>query len=368
MHGSLFRFLGLGLSVSITLAACGSSGSSDQPAGGAGGGAGAGAGGAGVGGQGGGSSTGPKAYGLFDIQYVKEATDAHTKIEGYMYDGSLPEMVVWDKKKTDGDCALYTPRTPFCEACNPGEICVDTNVCRAQPLTHNVGAMTVTGLTAPSGANPISLFKVAPSETAETGVTYACTESLPVPPCTAGAPVTLAATGGATYGAFSVQAQCIAPLVVTTSSMMLESGKAFALNWTAGNISGARIKVEFDLSHHGGSKGQLRCDAADTGTLQVSATLLDSLIALGVTGFPSIHVSRELTGTTPVGSGQAQLKIYSDATYTAQLAGLVSCETSSECPTGQTCLDPGKMCGIACTANTDCPTGQTCAASTKTCK
>jgi Cys-rich repeat protein len=218
------------------------------------------------------------------------------------------------------------------------------------------------------GAGQISLFKVAPKPDAETGVNYGCTEKLPVPPCTPGAAIALAATGGAIYPAFSVAAQCIAPLVVITPKFLIEPGKALAVTWTPASVASARIKVKFDLSHHGGSKGRILCDTSDTGSLQVSASLMDSLVALGVTGFPSVYVARELTSTTPMGSGQVQLKVYSDFIYTAEMPGLVSCFDDTECPTGQTCLKPAQMCGIACTTNADCPTGQTCQTSTKSCK
>jgi hypothetical protein len=69
-----------------------------------------------------------------------------------------------------------------------------------------------------------------------------------------------------------------------------------------------------------------------------------------------------------VGTGQAQLKIYSDRDYVAELPGLISCQNDTECPTGQTCLVPGQMCGVACTTSADCPSGQTCVSSTKVCK
>jgi len=156
--------------------------------------------------------------------------------------------------------------------------------------------------------------------------------------------------------------------VVTNPSISIESGKTFTLNWTAGTVAAARIQLTFDLSHHGGSKGQIICDTADTGSLAVSGTLLESLIALGVTGYPKAYITRALSGTTTVGSGQAQLKVYSDLDYVAQIPGLVSCQNDTQCPTGQTCQTPGQMCGVSCKTDTDCPTGQTCLSTTKICK
>jgi hypothetical protein len=349
--------------------ACGSSGSDDPPgAGGSGGGL-AGNGGSGGGLAGNGGSTGPanaKAYGHFEVHYVSGVTPAasYAEIGGFMYDGPPAALVLWDKKKTDGECALYQPRTPFCELCATGEVCVDTNVCRKPPATHDVGTVTLTGLSAPSGANPLALTPV----TNVAGTTYLCAETLPVPPCAAGGPIALSATGKGDYPSFTVQTQCIAPLVVTNPTVTLEPGKPFVLAWTPSALTTARIDLEFDLSHHGGSKGKVICETADSGSLQVSSTLVDSLLALGVTGFPKADIKRVVKGTTPVGAGQAELVVYSDLSFVVEIPGLISCQTDAECPTGQTCLVPGQMCGVACTTNAQCPTGQICQTSTKSCK
>jgi hypothetical protein len=355
------------LSVILALAACGGGGGDDGNTGGTGGGGtgGSGTGGSGTGGSGGGTTvpTGATPNGLFDVHYVS-ADPAHTEVSGIMNDGLPAELVVWDKKNTDGDCSLYTPRTPFCSACASGQVCVDTEVCRTPPASHPVGKVTVTGLTAPSGANPIELTPI----TTSTSTNYLCAETLPLSACTAGGAIQLAAAGQGDYPAFNIQSQCIAPLAITTTSFALESGKAFALTWTPGAIADARVTVELDLSHHGGSKGQLRCTTADTGSLQISATMVKTLMDLGVTGFPWLTVTRAMTGKAAVGSGQAQLKVYSDERYILEIPGLKSCDRDTDCPTGQTCLTPGMMCGVSCTTNADCPTGQTCPAATKICK
>jgi hypothetical protein len=353
--------MALAVSITLALAACGS-GSSDGSGGTSGSG-----GGAGSGGTGGTTApVGASAYGLFDVHYVTGTTSdsSYADVSGFMYDGAPTAQVIWDKKKTEGDCSLYTPRTPFCEACASGDVCVDTNVCRTPPSTHDVGNVTVTGLNSPSGANPMPLTTV----NTTTGTGYQCAENPLLPPCTAGGAVSLSATGKGDYPAFSVQAQCIAPLVVTNSSIAIQSGKAFTLTWTPSSATAARIQLTFDLSHHGGSKGQIICETADTGSLQVSGTLIESLMALGVTGYPKAYITRTLTGTTTVGSGQAQLKVYSNLEFVVQIPDLVSCDHDTDCPAGQTCLNTSNMCGVSCTTNADCPTGQTCLSTTKICK
>jgi hypothetical protein len=350
-----FPFQLMILSITLGLAACG--GNSGDGTGGSGGG------GRGGGGTGGGTTaTGASANGLFEIHYKGDL--GFTSVEGIMNDGPTTEAILWDKKKTDGDCSLYTPRAPFCESCVSPGVCVADNVCRTPPGTHGVGQVSVTGLSPPSGANPLVLTDVRTS----TGVNYQSVESLPLPPCTAGGPIRLDATGEGEYPAFKIQAQCIAPLAVTNTSIAIESGKVFTLTWTPGAIADARIKLEFDLSHHGGSKGRLICDTADTGSLQVSGSLVKSLMDLGVTGYPKADVTRILTGKSTVGSGQAELKVYSDMEYVVGIPGLKSCQSDAECTAPQTCQVPGQMCGISCKSDADCPSGQTCLTTTNICK
>jgi hypothetical protein len=309
-------------------------------------------------------ATGVQAHGLFEVHYITGATSSssYTDMGGFMYDGTPTAMVIWDKKSTDGSCSLYVPRTPFCDSCAPGDVCVDTNVCRTPPSYHEVGDLKITGLNAPSGTNPLPLSDVNGS--------YGPTETLPVPPCVEGTELRLDGSGKGDYPAFSIQSKCIAPLAVLNSSITIESGKTLTLTWTPPpTVTTSRIGVVFDLSHHGGSKGQIICDAGDTGSLQVSGTLLASLMALGVTGYPTVAVTRSLVGTSAVGAGQAELKVYSDLSFVAQIPGLVSCQSDADCLTpGQTCQVPGQMCGVSCVSNTDCPSGQTCQTTTKICK
>jgi hypothetical protein len=156
--------------------------------------------------------------------------------------------------------------------------------------------------------------------------------------------------------------------VVSTASIAIESGKDFTLTWTAGAVADARIGLEFDLSHHGGSKGRLICDTADSGSLKVAGTLIKSLMDLGVTGFPKAEVKRVFTGKSTVGTGTAEIRLRSNLDYEVTIPGLKSCNNNGDCTAPETCQVPGMMCGISCTTNADCPSGKTCFSATKVCK
>jgi hypothetical protein len=224
---------------------------------------------------------------------------------------------------------------PFCSAACDG-MCVAKDTCEPTPEKMNVGTASFSGMKDAAGASSIELVSVAN--------TYQYAESLPNPPAAEGAEVKVAATGK-DYPAFSITGKMVAPLTVTNSKILLESGKPFTLTWTAPTVSGiSKINVTLDLSHHGGTKGRLVCDTNDTGSLVIPAAVLKKLIDLGVTGFPSVTVTRSNVNAATIGQGKIDLKVYADVLLVADMPGLTSCNDSSQCPSGQTCQTPGLFC------------------------
>ena len=80
--------------------------------------------------------------------------------------------------------------------------------------------------------------------------------SLAYPPCEAGASVTAAATG------VSLRADCIAPLELSgPDPIPVKTGEPVHLTWVpAAQGAASRVRIKLDVSHHGGSKGEIDCD------------------------------------------------------------------------------------------------------------
>jgi hypothetical protein len=267
---------------------------------------------------------------------VASGTKALTTVSGMVFNGPKTAQPILAKSTTEGACSLYVTANPFCStSCGDG-ICVAKDTCEPDVERQSVGTVTVSGVQNDKGTSSFE-FKAVNNA-------YSVPESLLNPPAAEGAAVTLTATGDV-YPAFSITGKMVAPLVVTNPKILLESGKPFTLTWTPAGVPGiSTINVELDLSHHGGTKGRLICESDDTGSLLIPAAVLKELIDLGVAGFPSVKVTRSNVTSAVVGTGKVDLKIYADVSLVAEMPNLISCNDDSQCPTGQTCQNPGLYC------------------------
>jgi hypothetical protein len=303
----------------LAFAACG--GSSDSPANAAG--------------ASGSSSAGDpdKLVGSFQVK-LTPASDlgpASTSVVGRIYDGPTPLATIWELPQKDGDCTLTTPRVPFCSTlCGGSAVCVEDDTCVAYPTAHGAGAVTVSGLKATNGSSPLELTLV--------GTTYQAPPSVPLayPPFAEADAITLSAAGEY-FPAFTLSAKGIAPLTLGTSELALKSGQPLTLTWVKGALSSANIHVKLDISHHGGSKGQIECNTSDSGTLAISAALIGKLLSLGIAGFPSVIVTRHVIGSAVISPGRVELEISSSVEQAVTIDGLTSCTAKADCPDGQDC-------------------------------
>lgn len=255
-----------------------------------------------------------------------------TTFIGKFYDAPYPVQNSWKLEEASGGCELLTPVFPFCDPGCGTSVCVSDDRCVPYPKQVDVGTLAVEGLQAQTGTS----FMVSPLS--ETNLTYQPKASvgLTYPGATSGQPVVVRASAGA-YGPFTLQASGIAPLeLMGAGSVRVASGEPTTLAWVPSG-SEARVLVELDISHHGGIKGEIVCDVADTGSLEIPASLVTGLVDLGVAGFPTIILTRRSVGSTTVPQGRVELLLSSRVERPVEIPGVVSCSSDPECPTGQKC-------------------------------
>ena len=297
----------------VALAACSSSGTEEAPAGGTDGGA-----------------PGARALvGNFQISLYEAdkslGTAAFTGLVGKVYDKPPPSAQVLKLDRAEGGCELRVPANPFCELpCTPG-VCTADDECTPLAIAQSVGVVRIHGL----GPAALTIAAEPPAYAYQP----AASENLPNPPCEEGAEVRLEAD------TFSVQTRCIAPLVLCgPDPLPVRAGEPVHLSWSAPrDPSFSRVHVKLDIAHHGGKKGEIVCDAPDTGSFDIPEALVTRLVGLGVAGFPTIVVGREASAAASLAP---QLKLtLTSATERAVDTGVLSCTEDAECPSGATCQD-----------------------------
>jgi hypothetical protein len=279
-------------------------------------------------------------HGWFTVKLMPEmpatpfraASAARAAVLGKISDGPTPEATIWSETAQEGDCVLRTPRVPFCDpSCGGTALCVDDDVCLSHPTAQSVGVVRALGLGAEFSMQPIAGNYQQPPGT-----------TLAYPPCEEGAEIRLEAEGNG-YQPFALAAKCVVPMEFA-GPVRIEPGEPLAFAWTAGRTDVARVRIDLDISHHGGSKGKIECDVEDSGSAQIPAALLQQLVDLGVAGFPSVVVMRLVAaeGSTAQ-SRKVTLTVSSAMEQQVEIPGLMSCTADAHCPSGN-CRDDNKTC------------------------
>jgi hypothetical protein len=276
--------------------------------------------------------------GTFTIELIapdtSTSTPGYTSVLGKIYNGPVPEQIVWEESSSEGSCTLLKPRVPFCAtSCGGSAVCVEDDTCQAYPTAQAVGTVTVNGVETEAGATQFTMDPVA-NNYQPVGVT------LKYPAFAEGDAISLAAAGSAFADAFTLAATGIDTLELLNDSITLDGTNAIALSWTpAAQASASKVHVLFDVSHHGGSKGKIECDLADTGSYTISATFSAKLLALGAAGFPTIILTRRASDSATLDAGRVDLIIASKVEKAVVIPGVQSCNDDDDCTSPETCQD-----------------------------
>ncbi len=290
--------------------------------------------------------------GVFTLDLVDEqtiagvTTPAHVTLTGQIESGPPVPTLIWEPTLSEGGCTLLEPYAPFCEVDCGSAVCVADDVCRETPDRMDVGTVILTGVDLEDGGSEVELVTVLGK--------YQLPGAAQVsfPPAAEGTTLTLTADGVATNAnlelapAFTVETTGILPLDITSGdTVQMERDRATTITWTPpSDPSESRIFVEVDISHHGGQKGQIDCEAEDSGSLTIPARLVTGLINLGVAGFPDVKVARRAVGRTQTDEIQAAFRISSSVTLPVELPGFVSCNEDLPCPDGLSCNSDVLLC------------------------
>lgn len=330
---SILVSLALCAALALVAAACGG-GSNTTPGG---------SGGSGGGGNSGGALYQPCASDTRVGGFILESfppmdTDGKWQLSGAIRDKVNPPDV-WVAEMTEGPCKLVTP--PRCMTnCSLPQVCSGAT-CVPAPGPRNAGTVTVSGLSMPVTAMPIgdrSVYSVVHA-------TY--------PVYADGAEITLKAAGADTP-AFMLRGSGVARVQSSTTPVQVRSGQPFTLTWTPAPAAGAgKMSIKVDIAHHGGVAANILCEAPDTGSITISAAMVDALIAKGTAGFPAAHLERRTVDSTMLqGLGCVDFAVATrfngDIGVPLVVNGVQSCASDEDCPAGKTCPPAGSPNGLSC--------------------
>jgi hypothetical protein len=280
----------------------------------------------------------PPVIDVSELTYRTCAADAHvggfaivladqfTAVQGKVMDGVVPGNLL-AVIESGGECRRLAAPILACEpACGPSETCDVDGACIAHPLAISVGTVEVLGLAA-----ALTMEPTAPTNT------YSNPGSLPHPGFAAGAGIALDA-GGGSLAPFRLLGWGVSPLAGAPAEIEVQPDAALALAWTAPVEAGpARVRLTLNVNGHGLVGQRLECEVDDDGAFTIPAALIGALIDDGVSGFPTLELSRASSDRVDLAPGCVDLRVESSRVIDVTIPGLISCNGDDDCPDGQTC-------------------------------
>ena len=254
--------------------------------------------------------------------FFVQPEDSWTTIQGTAADG-VNDIDVFDVTATGGDCALWFPRSLFCDpGCGAGEVCGVDGTCAVAASNQDIGSVELLGL-----AGDVQMDAIQPVNV------YSFSGDLPFPAFAAGDRVDLVVDGASVAVAFGIE-----ELVVLDTSMALDSGQDASVTWTAATEDvDSRVRVTVDIANHGGVPAKIVCETADDGEAVIPAALVDELLSIGWSGFPSVTLVRQSADTADMNGGCMDFAVRSLVALPVEIDGLISCSDNDDCPDDLTC-------------------------------
>ena len=115
--------------------------------------------------------------------------------------------------------------------------------------------------------------------------------------------------------------------------------------WTAPTTAGrGEVRLRLNIDQHGVTPVSLYCSFEDDGSAVVPASVIDGLLAQGVSGFPSVLMSRRTVDRQDVGDGCMEFIVQSPREAAVDVEGFIPCDSPDDCPTGMTCVMEVGLC------------------------
>ncbi len=134
-------------------------------------------------------------------------------------------------------------------------------------------------------------------------------------------------------GSSAAVAVGIDDLVPLDTELALDGGQDATLTWTpTAADADTRLRVTVDIANPGGTPAKIVCEAPDAGELVIPAALVDGLLDIGWSGFPSVTLIRQSSDAVSTDEGCFDFAVRSLVALSVEIDGLISCSDSDDCP------------------------------------
>lgn len=263
--------------------------------------------------------------------FVAAYEETYSAFSGTVSDGVVP-LNVLEQIAEDGDCRLMRRNNPFCDpGCEAGETCDFDGNCIPYPSNHDIGVVTVTGLEKPVMIDP-------------TPPTFSYFDTmLPHPGFEPGAIITVTSTGG-DYSPITLHGIGVDMVVPTETEIHLDADVAQDVTWMVGDPR-VTMRLQIAVDQHGTSPLAMICEApADAGTLTISGELMTQFLEHGISGFPSADFYFETVDSMDIEPGCVDFAVRSHDQIMVFITGHTPCNSTPDCPKGQTCDVMNQTC------------------------
>jgi len=215
--------------------------------------------------------------------------------------------------------------------CSGGELCEHDGSCIPYPANQNLGSVQVSGTL----KEPLVMEANASD--------YYTDVAVPFPLFEPSAQIDVVAEGNELPG-FALRAWGVPNVELPDAIWEMEEGMPLTVEWE-GEPGPWKMIVSLNVDQHGNSPVTMFCEVEDTGSVTISAELVDELLGYGVSGFATADFRRTTTDSLQLAdTGCVQLSVESLKLGKLTVAGHVPCKFDPDCPEGYICNVPIETC------------------------
>jgi hypothetical protein len=259
--------------------------------------------------------------GGFSVEILADESIA----SGRVAEGVNPISVLEDVGG-EGDCRLLRKEFPFCDPlCEAGTTCAQGGICVPFPENQDVGTVHITGL-----EKEVTMEVVSPGN-----LYYDL--NLPQPAFVPDSLIRLYTDDG-WAGPFGLYGVGSVPIALVEPLWAVQEGLDLSFSWNAPEDDvRSEVAVTLNIDQHGSSPVVISCVFPDTGEASIPSTLLDTLMAFGVSGYPNARVFRRTADSLEVPGGCVDFMVGSPVNPDIEVGGHYPCDSDFDCPPGLTC-------------------------------